>query len=754
MRKLFSLFTVLTLSVGLWAETVEYLYPVYNTNGDAKSGIKEWKTDEVEATIVTSSDEAVTWGTAGQNTWYVVKGEDVQLSKGAVCAGAVNLILANGAKLTATGWINESYKRYPGIQVSGDGNSLTIYGQSTVFNAMGLLEANSGDNAAGIGGGDSEHGSNITINGGRVKASSVYTGAGIGGGSNANGFNIIINGGSITANGGYDGGAGIGGGQATQGTKGYNIIINGGEINANGGKNGDNDAAGIGDGAFYTEKQNSGSDIFINTACIIKVDDSNPPTTVIDNDGTDLAGKLKRYTTIGTTAAPESVETTYIDENGDEQNITANPVPSSDGLVLWGTAGTTSWYIINDTHIQLTQGAICVGDVRLILADDAKLTATGITRLDGNTAGIQVSSDGNSLTIYGQANQSGQLEANGGMYAAGIGGGYNNEGKNITINGGKVSATGGTQAAGIGGGYGEGGYGSNITINRGEIMAIGGANAAGIGGGLNGSGSNITINGGKVIANGGYSGIGKGIGASTNASDIYISDAYVLNAGEDADETEVIAHSSATDMASSLKKKYVKIEGLATPYTRTMSVDQWGTICLPYAATSFEGAIFYKLNYFDGVDKLYVEEVSSLDAGTPYVFQATAETVIINHGGVATLTGEELTERGLYGSVARTIIESDGDVAAIANNQVNVVEDGNKVTVPACRAYLDMSQVPTNEQPASAPLRCIGVPRQSPSGLEQSVISNQQSAIKVLKGGQLMIVKEGKTYNAQGIEIQ
>ena len=93
----------------------------------------------------------------------------------------------------------------------------------------------------------------------------------------------------------------------------------------------------------------------------------------------------------------------------------------------------------------------------LILADGAKLTATATLK---DKAGIQVSGDDNSLTIYGQACQTGQLIASGGQEtggtndydAAGIGGGHNGSGSNITINGGNVTANSLTYGAGIGNG--------------------------------------------------------------------------------------------------------------------------------------------------------------------------------------------------------------------------------------------------------------------------------------------------------------
>ncbi|MBH7845088.1 collagen-binding adhesin CbpA [Clostridioides difficile] len=87
-------------------------------------------------------------------------------------------------------------------------------------NNRGSLKVVGNYYSAGIGGGNTESGGNIIINGGAITAigqeSSRNTGygAGIGGGGNGSGGDIIINGGTITAKGAYHG-AGIGGGYYT-----------------------------------------------------------------------------------------------------------------------------------------------------------------------------------------------------------------------------------------------------------------------------------------------------------------------------------------------------------------------------------------------------------------------------------------------------------------------------------------------------------------------------------------------------------
>ena len=184
-----------------------------------------------------------------------------------------------------------------------------------------------------------------------------------------------------------------------------------------------------------------------------------------------------------------SVFTTYIDEKGVSHDIYASEITSSNECVTLGEAGKETWYVVTGADVTLSQGAICYGDVRLILADGAKLTATG----GADQAGITVSGEGNSLTIYGQTAQSGQLEANGGENGAGIGGGgLRGSGVYITINGGKVTANGGTSGAGIGGGAG--GNGLVITINGGTVTANGGKAASAIGSGHEGKiGIYITV---------------------------------------------------------------------------------------------------------------------------------------------------------------------------------------------------------------------------------------------------------------------
>ena len=167
-------------------------------------------------------------------------------------------------------------------------------------------------------------------------------------------------------------------------------------------------------------------------------------------------------------------------------------------------------------------------------------------------ANIDVSSKGKAaVTTTGEGNVSielnGENTLRGGDYYAGL---EKNNGGSLTIgdadNNGKLTATGGAGGAGIGGGFQC--TGSDITITGGEVNAIGGVNGAGIGGGCYGVGNNITVSGdaklkvqggvgdsidgpGAGIGNGGSSAIGSRIpgaeadpdtsGLTTNGSIAY-----------------------------------------------------------------------------------------------------------------------------------------------------------------------------------------------------------------------------------------
>lgn len=281
------------------------------------------------------------------------------------------------------------------------------------------------------------------------------------------------------------------------------------------------------------------------------------PTIISQSDSETPTQNTISISATGGATAEVTLDGVNIDESGTGNNyngegaVTAVSVsPDEDSTVIIELDG--------ENTVKSGRGHAGVenNDSNLVIQDENKvsgsLDATGGAYAAGIGGGY--AKDGSNITI-----NSGTVNASCGAESAGIGGGRNGNGTNITINGGKVTAT-GQAGAGIGGGLkgngdnitindgsvvassnsygegagiggGEGGSGSNITINKGHVTAAGGTSAAGIGGGENGSGEHIKINGGTVIAKGGYWGSGIGGGAYAAGKDIIINDGNVTAAG-------------------------------------------------------------------------------------------------------------------------------------------------------------------------------------------------------------------------------
>ncbi len=210
---------------------------------------------------------------------------------------------------------------------------------------------------------------------------------------------------------------------------------------------------------------------------------------------------------------------------------------TSNTITINASENATANVTISDVNINTSDAAVFTkgkGNVNI------ELDGTNTLKSSNWHAGLEKNNDGK-LTITDK-NENGKLIATGGQYGAGIGGGFYEGGKNITIAGGKVTANGGDYGAGIGGG--QEGDGSNITITDGEVIAAGGTNGAGIGGGggISGKGEKISISGdAKLKVQGGsgdyWDGAGAGIGNGGSHNGDYLSGTIPVNGAETEPDT-------------------------------------------------------------------------------------------------------------------------------------------------------------------------------------------------------------------------
>ena len=137
-------------------------------------------------------------------------------------------------------------------------------------------------------------------------------------------------------------------------------------------------------------------------------------------------------------------------------------------------------------------------------------------------------------------------------------------------------------------------------------------------------------------------------------------------------------------------------------YSRTVTNGNYGTICLPKGSKQTSGAIFYELAYKDA-RYVYLDQVTTLEAGVPYIFKATGNTlkVVYNTTEVATAGNHN----GLYGTFV--------DIQDAATSDPNNVLEGNYLlvsnTIKKCgtsckvlanRAYIKLGEIPNSASAA------------------------------------------------------
>lgn len=127
-------------------------------------------------------------------------------------------------------------------------------------------------------------------------------------------------------------------------------------------------------------------------------------------------------------------------------------------------------------------------------------------------------------------------------------------------------------------------------------------------------------------------------------------------------------------------------------YVRTVTPDKFGTICLPcaVAAEDIAGATFYsiagKRTEAGVVKTLVLTEETTLQAGVPYLFCATADKLVVAYNGAATTAS---TSNGLVGSLTGQDVAED--MYILTNNTIK--QCGTGCTIGANRAYIDMAAV-------------------------------------------------------------
>ena len=117
---------------------------------------------------------------------------------------------------------------------------------------------------------------------------------------------------------------------------------------------------------------------------------------------------------------------------------------------------------------------------------------------------------------------------------------------------------------------------------------------------------------------------------------------------------------------------------------------QWGTVALPFDATSVTGAELFRVARQEG-NALYVDETSRMADGEPLVFRANAEvTEVVFTGANVTVraTTDAATGSTVLKGTSQTVSQLDAGAYFIYGDKFYQVSSGSQIGVKPFRAYI------------------------------------------------------------------
>ena len=168
-------------------------------------------------------------------------------------------------------------------------------------------------------------------------------------------------------------------------------------------------------------------------------------------------------------------------------------------------------------------------------------------------------------------------------------------------------------------------------------------------------------------------------------------------------------------------------------YIRSTTSGDYGTICLPYAvaAEDMAGAEFFsiagKVMKGEEPQSIVLNQVTTLEAGVPYIFSATSDKLIAAYSGKAVAVAEEAN--GLIGSFEGQDV-AEGMYLISAQNKVQLC--GKSCKISGNRAYIDMNEVP--EYCGEVDVNQLLISYQDPTGISETMVEGGLADVYTLSG--------------------
>ena len=198
----------------------------------------------------------------------------------------------------------------------------------------------------------------------------------------------------------------------------------------------------------------------------------------------------------------------------------------------------------------------------------------------------------------------------------------------------------------------------------------------------------------------------------------------------------------------------VRLVKEVTPdYTRDeQGAGVYGTVCYPENIVWVDGATLYEVAGKEG-NKVIFDEVTTPEAGMPYIFIADQEVIYFFCG-----TEYEGTA-GNHNSLQGTFVDiTPAETNALTDNYVlnkNIIKKcGANCGLLAYRAYfigLELESLGTAPSPIQDRRRIsLDVQSENTTTDLENILNSENTTIKVIENGQLIIIRNGEKFNAQG----
>ena len=207
-------------------------------------------------------------------------------------------------------------------------------------------------------------------------------------------------------------------------------------------------------------------------------------------------------------------------------------------------------------------------------------------------------------------------------------------------------------------------------------------------------------------------------------------------------------------------------DGLTTGVTmiRTIISASYNTICLPFAMTASQVETYFgtdcdieeltKASCADGNLKLFFTKRTAIEAGKPYLIKPQAD---VANPVIADVTIDNTSRPSEFEGVTFSGIFSPENLVASENllflGASNMLYMSSGGTMKGLRGYFQL----TTPGSIAAAKRSARIVLHEEVATDIEIVESQKSKVestKIMRDGQLYILRDGKTYNAQGALIK